>query len=109
MRYQAVAEYLRQASTDFEVRQLDDGWSLSTPFVRPDGEVIEVQIEALRDDQVRLSDMGDSLGYLYVNGLTLSKSLMESIHRICPRIRCCLESERPGSRCGRRFRRGCLA
>ncbi len=79
---QTVDAYLRQMSSDFEVYQLDDGCFVSTPFVRPDGEAIEVQLEAHRDNQVRLSDMGDSLGYLYANGLTLSKSVMESAHRI---------------------------
>ena len=79
---QAVGAYLRQMSSDFEVYQLDDGCFVLTPFLRPDGEAIELQLEAHRDNLVRLSDMGDSLGYLYVNGLTLSKAILDSAHRI---------------------------
>ena len=79
---QVVPAYLRQLSNDFEMSQTDNGCFVLTPFLRPDGEAIQLQVETGPDGNVRLSDMGDSLGYLYVNGLTLSNSVMESAQRI---------------------------
>lgn len=54
---------------------------LVPPFARPDGEYIEIALnETAR--LPRLSDMGDSLAYLYVNGITLSRVLLEEARHI---------------------------
>lgn len=77
-----ITAYTGLVEGQFSVVDSDDGCFLVTPFERPDGDFIELQVEPLAGDRVRLSDMGDSLGYLYVNGLTLSKAVMQEAQRI---------------------------
>lgn len=77
-----VEGYLSQLSNDFEVSRFGDRCYIATPFTRPDGEVIEFGAVTLSNGQTRLSDMGDTLGYLYVNGLTLTRSLIDKVREI---------------------------
>ena len=58
------------------------GWFLTTPFVRPDGEGIEIELQVLPDGDISITDMGDTLGYLYVNGMTLSRTLIATVRQI---------------------------
>ncbi|MGH9858083.1 MAG: DUF1828 domain-containing protein, partial [Acidobacteriota bacterium] len=69
----------------FDTTPSDDGCFITTPFIRSDGEAIELVAELSPDGKIRLSDMGDTLGYLYVNGLTLSRSILENSRRISRR------------------------
>ncbi len=78
----AVPVYWEHLSNEFEVSKSNDGCFVLTPFLRPDGEAIELQLKVRPDNRVLLSDMGDSLGYLYVNGLTLTKAVMDKTRRI---------------------------
>ena len=71
-----VSSYLMQLRNDFDTTPTESGCLLSTPFVRPDGEGIEIEMSVSSDGQICLTDMGDTLGYLYVNGLTLSRKLL---------------------------------
>lgn len=65
-----VAEkYLERLSMDIEAIPAKNGGCLLTPFIRPDGEAIGLEIVLLSGGDFRLSDMGDTVGYLYVNGL----------------------------------------
>ena len=65
-----VAEkYPARLSRDIEAIPSKNGCCLLTPFVRPDGEAIGLEIVSLSGGDFRLSDMGDTMGYLYVNGL----------------------------------------
>ena len=73
---EVVGNYLDQLRNDFECSPSAEGWFLSTPFVRPDGEGIEIELRALSNGLIRLTDMGDTFGYLYVNGLTLSQKVV---------------------------------
>lgn len=77
-----VSRYLTQLSADFEISPSDGGCYISTPFTRPDGEVIEFEIAVLPGGRTRLEDMGDTLGYLYVNGLTLTRSTLDKARNI---------------------------
>ena len=72
-----VNKYLERLSSDFNATPSDNGCFLLTPFSRPDGEGIELELETLPDGSIRLSDMGDTAGYLFVNGLTMGKAMME--------------------------------
>lgn len=47
----------------------DRGHFLATPYIRPDGEAIELELECLADGRTRLHDMGNSLAYLWLNGV----------------------------------------
>ena len=73
---EVVSKYLAQLSADFEVSPSDGGCYVATPFTRPDGEVIEFEVAILPDGRTRLADMGNTLGYLYVNGLTLTRGVL---------------------------------
>lgn len=56
-----------------------------TPFRRPDGEAVELEVESQADGTLRLSDLGDSIAFLDVNGLTLSRNVMQDARRVCRR------------------------
>ena len=60
---------------------------LATPFVRPDGEGIEVELIKRPDGIANLSDMGSTISYLYVNGLTLNRSLIDLSQKYCTKPR----------------------
>lgn len=47
--------------------------------------MIEIEIRALSDGRIQLSDMGDSLGYLHVNGLTLTRNLLDEVRQLSRR------------------------
>ena len=79
---EVIGDYLAELKVDFKCSTSADGWFLSTPFVRPDGEGVEIELQALPDGRIGISDMGDTLGYLYVNGLTLSQTLIANARQI---------------------------
>ncbi len=79
---EVITAYLAELQTDFECSQSADGWFLTTPFVRPDGEGIEIELQVLPEGNINITDMGDTLGYLYVNGLTLSRTLIASVRQL---------------------------
>ena len=72
-----VGKYLSILSKDFAVSPVEGGCHVTTPFTRPDGEAIEFEITTLPGARTRLADMGDTLGYLYVNGLTLTRGVLK--------------------------------
>ena len=80
---QIVSNYIRELEGDFEVTESNAGCFIATPFVRPDGEYIEFEVIKDPSGGVRITDMGDTLNYLFANGLTLSRSTLESAKDIC--------------------------
>ena len=85
--HSVVDRYLKLMSDDFEITPSGSGCYVLTPFTRPDGEAIELELVSFANDNVRLSDMGDTLGYLYVNGLTLTQAVLDKTRRIARRNR----------------------
>lgn len=77
-----VSDYTEALAEQFTLTASGDGCFVSTGFSRPDGESIDFEVEALGNGRIRLTDMGASFGYLYVNGLTLSRTLMREAERI---------------------------
>ena len=77
-----VNRYLADLRMGFEVSTSEDGCFLSTPYTRPDGEGFEFEVRTLPDGRICMSDMGDTIGYLFVNGLTLSQALLASARQI---------------------------
>ena len=77
-----VDRYLADLRMGFEVSASEDGCFLSTPYMRPDGEGFEFEMRTLPDGRICMSDMGDTIGYLFVNGLTLSQALLASARQI---------------------------
>ena len=74
--------YLEKLAAEFKSTPSDDGCLVLTPFHRPDGEGVELEIEALPDGKILIHDMGDTLSYLFVNGLTLSRPMIDRAERI---------------------------
>lgn len=77
-----VDRYLADLRMGFEVSASEDGCFLSTPYMRPDGEGFEFEMRTLPDGRICMSDMGDTIGYLFVNGLTLNSALLASASQI---------------------------
>lgn len=78
--------YLGSLLNDFSlVPRGHDRCTVVTPFTRPDGEAIEIEVGTQPDGTLRLSDSGDSIAFLYVNGLTLSQNMIENARRLCRR------------------------
>ena len=74
---EVVNGYIQTLSDGLKVMPSDTGCFLVTPFIKPDGEGIELELEVLSNGDILINDMGDTFGYLFVNGLTLSKSVMD--------------------------------
>ena len=75
-------EYLGQLAGDFVITPSANGYLVITPFSRPDGKAIGVDVASLPDGRVRVSDRGGSVGYLYINGLPFLRPALDSIERI---------------------------
>ncbi len=78
-----VNAYVGALREGFEAEAVDDKRCLIvTPFRRPDGEMVEVEAEMLPGGSFRMSDVGDSIGYLHVNGLSVTRGVLEDIKRL---------------------------
>lgn len=64
-----VDKYLKCLGNSLFVDTSAHGCRLITPFIKPDGEAITMEVGALPGGDIRISDSGETVGYLYVNGL----------------------------------------
>ena len=85
-----IETYIATLKEDFHIDDHPNGCIIVTPFVRPDGDCIEILVEETRE-AVSLTDMGDTLAYLHLNGLALSRRLMQDARRICHRFGATIE------------------
>lgn len=76
-----VNQYLEAIREEMVTSDSEFGCSIITPFTRPDGDFIEVLAER-RDGQIVLSDMGETLAYLYLSGLSVGRALQNNARRI---------------------------
>lgn len=81
-----VTGYLGRLDREFEVRTRNETCYIVTPFVRPDGEYVEVALDSQEGETPRLTDMGDTLGTLYVRGLALTPRLLEDVRKSAQRF-----------------------
>ena len=77
-----VNEYLGSLRSSFEVISDNDKCILITPFTRPDGDYVEIEAETLPDGSLRFSDMGESVAFLHVSGLKLSRTIIDDVRRV---------------------------
>lgn len=79
-----VDDYLLQVRERFTVLDSAENCRIITPLLRPDGEAVELVIEKVKDNKVRLSDEFGTVDYLFVNGLNLdaNKKLHENARRL---------------------------
>ncbi len=80
-----VAQYLESLRSEFVTHGTPSACSFITPFVRPDGDNIEVFAERRLSGSFVLSDMGETFAYLYLSGLAISRKLQEDARRISAR------------------------
>ena len=78
-----VADYLCTLESGFQLEMPgEEGW-LITPFERPDGDYIELQLSSEDDGRVTISDCGDTTNFLFASGLDVdSQSLRDSLSTI---------------------------
>jgi hypothetical protein len=90
-----VEDYLSGLGSSFTTYSYagGNGCVIVTPFIRPDGEAIEIALIHLSSDQMEFSDMGDTFGYLYVNGLTATRSLTDTVRRLTKRFNISLRNQ----------------
>ena len=58
---------------------------VATPYTRPDGDAIEVELvlpDGMESQSVMLTDMGDTMGFLFVNGITLDDATKDIARQI---------------------------
>jgi hypothetical protein len=93
--HRVVEDYLKELGSGFSIYPDPDGSRcfIVTPFTRPDGEVIEIALIHRSSGASRLSDMGDTLGYLFVNGLTSTQSLTQTVKSLSGRLNVSLQRQ----------------
>lgn len=77
-----IEQYLTSLRGDFVTEDSADGCVIITPFMRPDGDFIEVVVERLSSGRLHLTDLGDTLGYLFVSGIPIGRRLQDDARRI---------------------------
>ena len=88
---QAVLDhFLSTLEREFSVENTPIGCVIYTPFVRPDGDQIELLLESAAG-VIRVTDMGDTLGYLHVNGYSTTRTVVADVRRIGGRYGVALE------------------
>lgn len=80
-----VRDYIDQLSDSVELRAFGNGCVINTPFLMPDVDLLEVEARFLPNGVVHLTDSGDTISYLWLNGLSLSRSILGDAGRIARR------------------------
>jgi hypothetical protein len=78
---QVIERYATAIRDGSRARAVGDACLILTPFSRPDGGAVELEVQTLGGGQLQISDLGESIGYLYVNGLTVNTDTLAEIRR----------------------------
>ena len=83
-----VNRLVESLRSGFEVEALDESCLLVCPFTRPDGGAIEITIVPDALGRLKFTDSGESVDYLFANGLEVFKnpSHLRQINRIARRL-----------------------
>ena len=65
---EALKEISLSVSKGFSVEQTEQGCIVHTPFYDPDNDPVSVLLKE-KDNKIILTDMGESMGYLFLHGL----------------------------------------
>lgn len=65
-----LASYLGSLEEQFSIESEGEDCILTTPFLSPDNDPIQIRL-TLKGDTVELSDMGESIGFLFLHGVEL--------------------------------------
>lgn len=66
---QAISQYAETIRNLFKTRQFEQRWLIVTPFTRPDGEYIELELVPQNGGKVRLTDNCSTVDYLFTSGV----------------------------------------
>ena len=80
-----VQQYVTAISDELEIEPHGDGCVITTPFMRPDGDFVELMAEHSQSGALRITDMGESLTFLHLSGLSLSQRILNDIRRVSTR------------------------
>ena len=83
---EVVAQYLGSLREEFAASDSEFGCTITTPFMRPDGDYLALIAERRPDGRVMLSDGGETFAYLFLSGIALSRKLQEDARRIGARF-----------------------
>lgn len=78
-----ITQFLDNIKSEFEANKLNDECSIVTPFYYPDFAAIEIFVHQV-GNRIMLSDEGETLNMLFVNGITLEKN--KDLYREAKRI-----------------------
>ncbi len=76
-----LADLQRSVREQFAVEPTDDGCRIITPYLFPDNDPIEILVRPIGEGgRVRLSDMGETLGLLFLQGVDLRGKSKQEWH-----------------------------
>ena len=70
----AVEQYVKALAEGFEVQETEGGCIVVTPYVRRDNDLIEIGVERQPDGRFLVTDYGETLAYLNLSGVNISRS-----------------------------------
>jgi hypothetical protein len=70
---QAISQYVETIRNLFEMREFEQRRLIITPFTRPDGEYIELELMPQDDGKVLITDNCSTVDYLFVNGVDVER------------------------------------
>ena len=73
-----IADYLNTLESRFQLETPGDEGTLITPFERPDGDFIELELTSETGGNIDISDGGDTLNFLFASGLDVESRLVEN-------------------------------
>ena len=94
MTHEIIGQYVDWLSENLRVREDSEGrLYIETPFARADGHHFEIEVCPLGKDRVRLSDGGDTLDELWMQGVELSPGVLSEIEALARQFRVCLDGD----------------
>lgn len=74
-----VAKYVRELHEDFQTVRRDGECLVVTPYLLPDNDAVEILVKK-KDGRYEISDMGTTLGFLYLSGVELRGHSKQEAH-----------------------------
>jgi hypothetical protein len=83
-----VENYLKEIGSYFECRQVDGKIVVITPYLYPDNDLIEIFIEKVSENRIRVGDLGETIRHLETEGFDVlgSKSNRYKVEQIASRV-----------------------
>ena len=88
-----IVQYLDWQAEKLQATVSEEGRAfIQTPFARADGHAFEIEVCTLQDGSIRLTDAGETLDELWMQGIALDDQALECIDRIARRFRVALST-----------------